>query len=138
MADVATTVARWKASAGTAQQRFTEGVQGTTVDVVSRAIAAQPKLVQGFAESVNSGRWARALSEVGTQGWKQATLAKANNYSVGIQAGEAKYQRAMTKWLPITASISQQVQAMPNATFADSLARMTAFSTAMHNAKLQG
>ncbi len=93
---------------------------------------------QGFNDAVQSGRWARNLSSVGAAGWKSATLAKANNYSTGISAGTQKFQTAMQTWLPIINSAAAQVQSMPNNSFADSLARMNAFATALHNAKLQG
>ncbi len=138
MADLATTVQRWQQSAGSAQTRFTEGVQGTTKDPTQLAIASQGKLLQAFNESVQSGRWARNLAAVGQAGWKSATLAKANNYSTGIAASGPKYQAAMSTWLPIINATAQQVSTMPNNSFADSLARMNAFATAMHNAKLQG
>src|SRR3954452_16493775 len=95
MFDLNQAVTRWTQSAGTAQTRFTEGVQSTTVDPTQLAIAAQAKLLQGFNEAVQSGRWARNLAQVGAGGWKQATLAKANNYSTGIAAGAGKYQSAM-------------------------------------------
>jgi hypothetical protein len=136
MADLATTVQRWVASAGTAQQRYSEGVQATNVDVVGRAVAAQAKLLTNVTQAISSGRWARRLSDVGTAGWKAQTLAKASNYSTGIAAGEQKYQQAMQTWLPIITSAAASVQSMPNTSFQDSLNRMTAFSTALHNAKL--
>lgn len=136
MADLATTVARWRDSASAAQQRFVEGVQSSQVDVVGRAVAAQPALLSGFTQSVTSGRWARRLQEVGTAGWKASTVAKAANYSVGISAGVEDYQRAMTTWLPIIQSAAASVQAMPNTSFQDKLNRMTAYATALHNAKL--
>jgi len=136
MADLATTVSRWQQSAGTAQTRFTEGVQATTKDPTQLAIAAQQKLLAGFNDAVQSGRWQRNLAAVGQSGWKQATLAKANNYSTGISAGVQKYQSAMQTWLPIIESAASQVQSMPNNSFADSLARMNAMATALHNAKL--
>lgn len=136
MTDLATTVQRWRDSASAGQQRYTEGVQATQVDVVGRAIAAQPKLLSGFTAAVTSGRWARRLQERGTQGWKTATVAKAANYAVGIAAGESEYQRAMQTWLPIIDSAAASVQSMPNTSFQDSIARMTAFATALHNAKL--
>lgn len=136
MADLTRTVQRWKDSAAIGQQRYTEGIQSSQVDVVARAIAAQPKMLANVTQAVTSGRWARGLQNTGTAGWKQAALAKANNYGTGIAAGGDKYQSAMQTWLPIIDSAAASVQAMPNASFADSIARMTAFSTALHNAKL--
>jgi hypothetical protein len=136
MADLATTVQRWRDAASAGQTRYTEGVQATTVDVVGRAIAAQPKLLTNFQQAVSSGFWARRLSDVGTAGWKSKTIAKAANYAVGIAAGVEDYQRAMQTWLPIIQSAAASVQGMPNTSFQDSLNRMTAFATALHNAKL--
>jgi hypothetical protein len=138
MFDLQQAVQRWKDGASTGQTRFVEGVQATTVDPTQLAIAAQAKLLAGFNDAVQSGRWARNLASVGAAGWKQATLAKANNYSTGISAGAGNYQSAMQTWGPIIDSAASQVATMPNNSFADSLARMNAFATALHNAKLQG
>lgn len=138
MADLATTVQRWKDAAAMGQSRYVEGVQSTQVDVVGRAIAAQPKMLANVTQAIQSGRWAARLSERGTAGWKAATIAKAANYATGIAAGGDDFQKAMQKWLPIIQSASASVQSMPNASFADSIARMNAFATALHNAKLAG
>jgi hypothetical protein len=136
MADLATTVQRWRDSASQGQQRYQEGVQATQVDVVGRAVAAQPKMLANVQQAITSGRWARRLQEKGTAGWKAATIAKASNYATGIAAGADDYQRAMQEWLPIIQSAAASVQSMPNTSFQDSLNRMTAFATALHNAKL--
>lgn len=135
MADLATTVARWKESSALGQQRYVEGVQGTTEDVVGRAIAAQPALLANFNQAIVSGRWARRLSEVGTAGWKSKTVAKAANYGVGIAAGGDEYQKAMQTWLPIIMSAAASAKALPSGTLQQSIARMTAFATALYNAK---
>lgn len=136
MADLAQTVQRWRDSASQGQARYQEGVQATQVDVVGRAVAAQPKMLANVQQAITSGRWARRLQEVGTAGWKSKTLAKVGNYATGIAAGADEYQRAMQTWLPIIQSASASVQSMPNASFQDSLNRMNAFATALHNAKL--
>lgn len=133
--DLNTTVQRWTQGAGAAQQRYSDGVQNTQVDVVGRAIQAQGALLSNFTQAVNSGRWARKLSEKGTAGWKQATQAKAANYATGIQAGQGNYQQAMSTWLPIIQSAAAQVQTMPSGTLQASIARSTAFMTALYNAK---
>lgn len=134
--DLARAVDRYKSSAAQGASRYAEGIQATNVDVVARAVAAQPKMLANVTAAVTSGRWARGLQQVGTAGWKQAALAKQANYAVGIQAGGDKYAAAMQTWGPLIDSASQQVKSMPNATFQDSLNRMTAFATALHNAKL--
>ena len=136
MATLQQTVDRWTQSAGTATTRYTEGVQGTTVDVVGRAIANQAGLLNNFNAAVTSGHWANRLGAVGTAGWKAATVAKAANFGVGLQAGAPKFQAAMQIWLPIIQGAAQQVKSTPATTFQARLQRASDFATLLHNAKL--
>jgi len=136
MATLQQTVDRWTQSAGTAATRYTEGVQGTTVDVVGRAIANQAGLLNNFNTAVTSGHWANRLSAVGTGGWKTATVAKAANYSTGFTAGAPKFSAAMQTWLPIIQGAAQQVKSTPATTFQARLQRAADFATLLHNAKL--
>lgn len=136
MADWARAGQRWVDSASIGQQHYTEGIQASQVDVVARAIAAQPKMLANVTQAITSGRWARGLQNRGTAGWKAAALAKAQNYSVGVQAGKGNYDAAMQTWGPIIDSAAASVHSLPNATFQDSIARMTSFATQLHNAKL--
>jgi hypothetical protein len=133
--DLATTVANWTNGASGAQQKFVEGVQRTDVDPTQRAIAAQGALVNNFVQSVQSGRWARNLSQVGKAGWQAATVAKAGNYGTGIAAGADRYSTAMQTWLPIIDSAAASARAMPSGTLAQNLARANAFATALYNRK---
>ena len=133
--DVATAVERWAAGAGQGQQRYTEGIQNTTKDPTSLAVAAQAKMLANTTQAITSGRWARNLAKAGKAGWQSAALAKASNWGTGIQAGRAKYEQAMGTWLPIINQAAAQVQSMPSATIEDSAARSRAFMVALHNAK---
>ena len=66
--DAATAAARWVGAAGTAQQRFTEGVQSTTKDPTALAVNAQAKMRQNVVAAIDSGRWARGLQKAGKAG----------------------------------------------------------------------
>ena len=136
MADVARGVQRWKDSASLGQQRYTEGIQATQKDVAALAVAAKPKMLANVTQAINSGRWERGIQRGGTAYWKQQAVAKAGNYATGISAGGDKYQQAAQIWYPIIDSAAASVRSMPNGSFQDSLNRMTAFATALHNAKL--
>jgi len=131
--DAATAASRWVGAAGMAQTRYTEGVQSTTKDPTALAVNAQAKLTQNFNAAVSSGRWARALQAVGKAGWQAATVAKAQNYSTGINASEQKYLAAIGPVLQIEAQLQQQIAAMPNVTLQDSINRMAAWATGLHN-----
>ncbi len=138
MASLQQAVERYTQSAATAQTRYTEGIQGTQVDVVGRAIANQAGLVAGFNQAVTSGFWARRLSEVGTTGWKTKSVAKAGNYSTGIMAGAQDYSAAMQTWLPRIQAAAQQVKSNPAPTFAARMQRAVDYATILHNQKLSG
>lgn len=133
--DLTTTVSRWTQGATGAQTKYVEGVQTTSKDPVAAAIRAEGALVTNFTQSVTSGRWRQRLQAKGKQGWIDSVVAKQQNYSTGIQAGTGNYERAMTTWLPRIQQAAAAVQTMPSGTLANSIARMTAFSTALYNAK---
>lgn len=131
--DAGTAAARWVQAAGSAQQRYTEGVQSTQKDPTALAIAAEGKLVNNFNAAVNAGRYRRGLAAVGKSGWQSATVAKANNYSTGIQASEQKFLAAIGPVLQFESQLQAQIMSMPSNTLADSIARMSAWATGMYN-----
>lgn len=135
---VSTWATNWQNSAGQAQANYAEGVQGTTVDVVGNAIAAQGAMVANFTQSVTSGLWARNLAAVGTSGWKTATIAKASNYATGFQAGAQKYSTAMNTWGPRILSIAAAAKAMPGGTVENRIARSVYLQRQLHAAKQTG
>src|SRR5206468_10149164 len=93
--DAATATQRWTQGAAQGQQRFVEGVQSTSKDPTALAIAQQQKLLANFTTAITSGRYARNLARVGKAGWQSATIAKASNYSTGINASASKYEQAI-------------------------------------------
>jgi hypothetical protein len=131
--DAATVAQRWVNSAGAAQTRYTEGVQSTNVDPTALAVAQQQKLLTNFQQAVTNGRWSRALQRVGKAGWQQSTVAKAANYGTGISASQQKYAEAIAPVLAVEAQLQSQIQSMPKATLQDSINRMAAWATGLHN-----
>src|SRR5437867_2023903 len=126
--DANTVADRWANAAGTAQARFTEGVQATTVDPTALAVAQQTKMQNNVVQAISSGKWARGLQRVGKAGWQAATLAKANNYATGIQASKQKYMEAIGPVLAVEASLQSQIKSMPSTTIQDRLARANAWA----------
>lgn len=120
-------VDRYKAGAGAGQSNYVSGVQGTTVDVVGRAIAAKSALVAGFNEAVSSGKWERKLQAVGTSGWKSAAVAKAGNYATGIAAGADRYAAAAQKLQPYVQAGQDMIKSMPAGGGGNARARLNAW-----------
>jgi hypothetical protein len=133
---VADTVAKWKQNAGAAQERYSQGVQGTTVDVMGRAVAAAPVAAARFAQVVSSGAYARAVTESGgTANWKAMTTAKAGHYGTGIAEGGDKFQRAMSKLLPDIESITASLPPRVPGNVGANLQRVAAIANALHSRK---
>jgi len=129
------TVSNWQTKAGGAQQAFVDGVQNTTVDPTARAVANAAGALAGYSAAIQSGLWARKLQAVGKQGWMDATVAKAANYSVGVQAGVPKYTNAMTTWLPIIDSVAATARNMDGSSLGARLARANYVATQLYNRK---
>ena len=137
--DAATGAERWEAGAQAATGKYTQGVQNTQIDVVGRAIQQANVAVANFAQAVNSGRWARRLTESGgTANWKAMTVAKASNYGTGVSAAKSKYQAAAQKLYPYIAAGQQAIHAMPSGNLGASIARATAWINYMAQFKGQG
>lgn len=126
--DATTATTRWTQSAGSAQQRFVEGVQSTTKDPGTLAAAQAQKMLNGVTQAVTSGYWQRRVVEGGAT-WKQRTVDKAANYGVGIQAGASKYQQGYTNFWNYMGSYYNQLQSMPKNSIADSVARASFWIT---------
>jgi hypothetical protein len=133
------TVDRWKASTALGAQAYLDGVAQTDVDVVGRAIAALPQAAAAYQQAISSGRTARRLAAVGTQGWKQAVAAKGGaNWTNGVNNGAQKFASRMGSVLQFEAGLQQQIQSMPSGGGAAADARMLAWKHGMEQAKANG
>lgn len=126
--DAATAAQRYAASAGTAVTRYTEGVQATNKDVGQLAAAQAQKMLTNVSQAVTSGYWARRVIE-GGQKWKANTVAKAGNYSTGIQQGSQAYQQGYASFWNYMGPYWNQLQSMPSNNLSDSIARATFWIT---------
>jgi len=116
--------ARWKANAGAAQSTWSENLQGTSKPIVSAAIAARDRMVQGFNTATQpGGTWERALSAVGDAGIKAAAQKKAGNYGTGITNGAENQAAAMQKILAYESAGMSGLNAIPKGGIGQSKAR---------------
>ncbi len=125
----------WQTGVGGASQKYSDGINNTTVDVVGKAIAQQAALLANFSSAVTSGEWARRLAAVGTAGWKAAAIAKAANYANGATAGLPRYQNFAQQAQPFWANASSAIDGMASGNKAASMARVSAWYDAMQTFK---
>ena len=121
----------WSQGVSGAQQKYSDGIQNTQVDVAGKAIAQQGALLANFTQAVTSGEWARRLAAVGTSGWKSASIAKAANYGTGATAGKPKYDAFASQAQPFWSQLSTSIDGMPSGGKANALARVGAWLDGM-------
>lgn len=129
--DAQTVAAKWAARTQAAAQDYTTGVQNTASDPTALAIAAGQRYIQRVTDAFNSGKWANGLRRVGKAGWQAATVAKASNFSTGVAAAEAKVAATFGPLLAYETTLQARIDAMPNITLADRIARATAWIQGM-------
>lgn len=123
----------WVNSAGRAASDYQQGVEGYSGDWAGATTRQQSVLVNNWNQAVTSGRWAAGVNARGTNGWKQATVAKIGNYSTGFQAGAARQAAAIAKIIQAEQNIVNSLP--PRGDYAQNKNRATAFMDQMHSLK---
>jgi hypothetical protein len=125
----------WEAGATQATQKWATNLQQTSKSITGAAIAKQALAVQKYADALNSGRWAAALTAVGDAGVKAAAQAKSGNYGVGVGAAKPKYLAKIGPLLSYIAAGLPTLEGMPSGTTAAGVARATYWIQYMAAAK---
>jgi hypothetical protein len=127
--------ANWAASSGRAAQAWQEGVQGYNGDWAAATTRQQNVMQANLNNSINNGAWANGVNKVGTQGWKQSTVDKVNNFSTGFNAGAQKQAAAAAKIIAAEANIVGNLP--PRGDYNANKARATAVMDGLHALKGQ-
>ena len=130
-----TAAQNWTASAPRAATAWADGIASTTKDQAALAVAAIPRMVQGFNEAANSGRIAAGLQRGGTAYWKSQSQAKQQAFSLGIQNGANNYAAAAQKILAAEAQIVNSLG--PRGDIMTNLQRSQQFALSLHALKGQ-
>lgn len=109
-----------------ATEDIQRGIQGVTTAPGALAAKKQQKMIQRLTEKVNDGTWARNVAAVSLESWKSAALDKGvGRIASGIQAAQPKMEAFYSKLLPFQATIQSKINAMPDLTLEDNIARAT-------------
>ena len=128
--------AKWAANTAGAQQTWLQGIQGTDVDVMGRAVQQTAAAIQGYTQSLSSGAYARAVqASGGTANWKTKSEAKAANFAVGVAAGQNKQASSMQKIMAAMPGIVSSLPARGPAGSAQNYQRSAAVGQALHSQK---
>lgn len=91
-----------------------------------KAAAKADKMLVKLTEAVQSGKWAERVASVSLSDWKAAAKEKgATRINAGVAGSASKVRAFASQLLPELARIKSEVDAMPDLTLEDSIARMT-------------
>jgi len=110
--------------AANASAKTKSGIEQVTESPGVAAANAIDKMLQNLLEAFNSGKVERALRNVDLADWKRKALAGVSRIPGGLEANRTKIEQFYTELLSWQQSYTQEIDAMPKTTLADSRARM--------------
>lgn len=96
------------------------------------AAAAADRMLASITQSVQSGAWAKAVSAVPLQAWKDAMINKGiPRLSQGVAGAQANKVQAVTNLLTAIDTSVASIASLPKGGLENNIARSTAFMRAM-------
>ena len=124
---------KWARRLQGATEDIRRGVTKVTTAPGESAAAQQDALLANFADSVNSGLWARRVRGVSLQEWQAATIDKGiGRIPAGVTAAQPKMAAMAAELLPAVDAAAEAARALPKGSIEQSIARMTTFVREMH------
>ena len=107
------------------QTAYTDGVNAVTVNPAQQAIAKRSKWVQRMQDPEVHDRWERGLSRVSLNDWKsQTSSVGAQRFSQSSEKAGDNYQAFATEFFPFLENVQATVNAMPDITLEERIAKM--------------
>lgn len=126
--------AKWVRNISAATPDIQRGVQNVQQAPGVAAAAASQKWINNLTASVN--KWKSRVSSVSLQSWQQSMLnVGVPRIAQGAQQKQGKMLSFQQQFLPYLQAGVQQIDALPNMTLEDGIARATAMIR--YNAKFQ-
>lgn len=115
---------------------ITIGVNAVTEAPGKKAAAQQEKMLANLTEKVRDGTWARRVSGVSLESWKDDMLKKGvGRIAAGIDGASEKVEQFFEQLFPYQDSLKQKLDGMPDLTLEDSINRMVTFVRGMADFK---
>ena len=119
--------------------RYVAGIQSVTESPMAKAATKAAKAAAGYAESIQSGRWAAGLASSSIEEWRAGAIAGGGSaYTAGIQSKAAKIARKLGPALELTYSVSDSVANMPTDTVQQRIQKSVAYQQKRYDASRGG
>lgn len=123
---------KWSDRLGSSTQLIQQGIQNVTVSPTQKAAAKQQKMLTNLTAAVNSGKWAAGLNRVSLSDWQNAAIQKGlPRIAQGALAAQPKMADFLQQLFTYQDSKMGAINAMPDTTLQENIARMVAWTNAM-------
>lgn len=119
-------IERYRQGVAGASTRYRQGVEQTSKDWAGNWSNSQTLMTRRWNEAVSSGRMARRVQETGTQGWKQKTVSKAQNYGASAERAAEGYSQRAAQVVQAAEAASSAANAIEKTGFESSVQRVRA------------
>jgi len=127
---------KWGRKLKASTEDIRRGVERVSEAPGIKAAQKVEKMKANFLKSIEDGTWASRVASVSVQEWKDKTLKKGiGRISQGVDEAGGKMQDFASEFFPHLEEGQRIVDAMPDITLEDSIARATAMMR--HNAKFK-
>jgi len=110
------------------------GIDSVTESPTEKAAGKADKMLNNITQAITSGKWGNSLRAVSLQDWKTKTKEKvATRLASGVDAGMAKRQKFDNYLVSTLNSVLPTINAMPDMTIEDSVNKVRALMTHMHD-----
>lgn len=127
-------VQSWVTGTQGASAKYTAGVQGSN-DWATPTVNALPTMIANLQAAYSSGSIQRGIESVGTAGWRNATLAKANNWLTGVSSQMAQtnmLNAVQNKLYPMIDAGLGAIANTPRGTYEQNRTRLITYLDAAH------
>lgn len=129
--DPSTGASNWSTGFGQSGAKYAQGVANVTTAPNAQAAAALPRWIASVNSKAVQDKYVSKNNAVTLQSWQAATTTYGvPNLTRGAAKGQSKYTTFAQKFYPFLSANLAKIQAMPNVTLQDRIARATALMTA--------
>jgi hypothetical protein len=126
-------VTKWQQRVAQSGEYYRRGVQSTTKDWASNAVAAADRRNAGLQRAMSEGTIDAGIQRAGTNKWRNATLSKGvNAWTTNTPQAADRFQAGLQKSYNYMAAADQAIANMPGDTPQQRIARAGAWLTTMH------
>ncbi len=114
---------KWSERTKNAGAAYKAGIEAVTESPMEKAAAKVDKYRAGVLDAVDSGKYQRNLRAVSVADWKASAEKGSRRLADGVSAAQPKMADFLTSFLPYAESVASRVNAMPDNTLEERIAK---------------